>query len=76
MRDVMATTSPVQVRDETQELTHRYGCSGVLGILGRMLILYVRSVSYRQFVRGVCAMGVTPPGLGEYLGYGMYVGQK
>jgi arsenite methyltransferase len=76
LKDLVAQTSLVEARDETKELTRRYGCAGTLGIMARMLLLYLRSPAYRQFVGETRKSGGVPQSLGEYFGYGMYVGRK
>jgi len=48
----------------------------MLGVMGRMLLLYARSPAYREFVKGVRQTGVIPENLGEYFGYGLFIGQK
>ena len=53
-----------------------YGLGGLLGILGRMLSLYTRSPAYREFVKNASRGGITPKGLPEYFGYGLFVGIK
>lgn len=66
----------IKLQDEERGILQRYGWRGTLGILGRMLVLYVRSPAYRKFVREVGEGGLTPPNLTEYFGYGLFVGAK
>jgi arsenite methyltransferase len=74
--EVVSRTYPVDPRVETRELVRRYGCRNMLGILLRGLALYARNPAYRRFVRDVQQGGIVPADLGEYFGYGMYVGRK
>jgi arsenite methyltransferase len=76
LREIVAKTFTVNVRDEARGLIRRYGCGGMLGIWGRMLSLYVRNPAYRRFVKNLRKDGGIPPNLGEYFGYGIYVGKK
>ena len=41
-----------------------------------MCTMYFRNPAYRRFVKGVREGGVVPEHLGEYLGYGLYVGRQ
>ncbi len=68
--------SDINVRNESKGLLRRYGCGGMLGVMFRMLSLFLRSPAYRSFVKEVQKDGVTPENLDEYFGYGVYVGQK
>jgi len=54
----------------------RYGWGGILGIMGRTLQLYTKSLSYRDFVKMVRQGGIVPDHLNEYFGYGLFVGRK
>jgi hypothetical protein len=47
----------------------------MLGVMGRMLLLYARSPAYRKFVKGVRQAGIIPENLEEYFGYGLFVGR-
>jgi hypothetical protein len=49
---------------------------GILGVTGRVLLLYARSPAYRRFVREVRGSGVIPANPKEYFGYGLFVGLK
>lgn len=66
----------IDTKDETKGILRRYGCRGMLRVLGRLLSLYVKSPAYRQFVKRVQAGGLIPDNLNEYFGYGLYVGKK
>jgi hypothetical protein len=48
----------------------------MLGIVFRMLSLYIKNPAYRKFVKEVRKDGVAPKNLDEYFGYGLYVGRK
>jgi arsenite methyltransferase len=76
LREIIATTYPIKIQEESQGILRRYGCGGMLGVLGRMLRLYVRSPAYRKFVKEVQKGGITPKNLDEYFGYGLFVGRK
>lgn len=66
----------VSPKDETRGILQRYGCGGMLGVMWRMLHLYIRNPAYRRFVKKVQGEGITPQNLDEYFGYGIYVGKK
>lgn len=76
LRDIVARTYEIRVQEEAKGLLGRYGYGGMLRIMWRMLVMYVRNPAYRRFVKGVGKSGVMPPNLTEYLGYGIYVGRK
>ena len=76
LRKIAAKTYQVNARNEAKEIFRRYGCGGMLGVWGRILVLYVKSPAYRRFVREVREGGITPDNLEEYFGYGMFVGRK
>jgi SAM-dependent methyltransferase len=76
LRDIVARTYEVKVREEAKALVGRYGYGGMLRSLWRALVMYVRNPAYRRFVKGVRKSGVVPSNLVEYLGYGIYVGRK
>jgi ubiquinone/menaquinone biosynthesis C-methylase UbiE len=76
LREIVVKTYDVNVKDESKGILRRYGLGGMLGVLGRMLLLYARSPAYRKFVKGVRQGGVTPKNLKEYFGYGLFVGRK
>ena len=66
----------IKTRDEARGILKRYGCGGMLGVMGKMLLLYARSPAYRKFVKEVRQGGVVPYNLEEYFGYGLFVGRK
>lgn len=66
----------INLRDEGKGMLRRYGWGEMLGIVGRMLSLYVTSPAYRKFVKEVRKNEITPANLEEYFGYGLYVGRK
>ncbi len=76
LKETVVKTYEVNVQDESRGILRRYGCGGLLGILGRMLSLYIKSPSYRKFVKEARKEGITPKNLDEYFGYGLYVGRK
>jgi SAM-dependent methyltransferase len=76
LTEITVNIYPVNTRVETQGLLQRYGLGGVLGVMGRILLLYARSPAYREFVKGVRQGGVIPENLEEYFGYGLFVGRK
>jgi len=76
LKDIIVKTYAVNLRDESQGILQRYGCSGFLGVMWRMLSLYTRSREYRKFVKEVQKDGITPKNLDEYFGYGLFIGQK
>jgi hypothetical protein len=73
---IVVRTYEVDTRNEVRGLLQRYGCRGMLGVYGRIFALYARSPAYRQFLKNVRQQGVVPDNLGEYFGYGLYVGRK
>jgi len=76
LSDIVVRTYAINTQDEARGILRRYGCRGMLGVLGRTLSLYARSPAYRRFVKEVREGGVTPKNLDEYFGYGIYVGRK
>jgi len=67
---------PIDVQSEGKGLLRRYRLGGMLAIFARMLRLYARSPAYREFVKKARDNEIIPPNLGEYFGYGIYVGRK
>jgi len=47
LREIVAETYAIKIQDEARGILRRYGCGGMLGVLGRMLSLYARSAAYR-----------------------------
>jgi arsenite methyltransferase len=76
LEGIAVKTYSVNTTDETKGIVRRYGFWGMLGITGRMLLLYAKSPAYRNFVKGVRKTGVIPENLEEYFGYGLFIGRK
>jgi arsenite methyltransferase len=76
LKDIFSRVSPISVKEESRGILERYGWSGILRTLGRTLRLYLKNPAYREFVKSVRRNGVTPDGLEDYFGYGIYVGRK
>lgn len=76
LQNIIIKEYPIDVKEESKSLMRRYGLGNMLGILGRMFLLYFKNEAYRKFVRDVQKGGITPPNLDEYFGYGLYIGQK
>jgi len=74
--EIITRIYEIDVRDESKGIMQRYGCGGMLGVLGRTLSLYIRNPAYREFVKEVRQDGITPKNITEYFGYGVYVGKK
>ena len=76
LREIVQKIHNVNLQDESKGILRRYGCAGALGVMGRMLFLYLRNPAYRKFVKQVQKDGITPKNLDEYFGYGLFVGRK
>jgi len=76
LKEITSITYVINVRDESRGILERYGTAGMLRVMGRMFLLYMRSPAYRKFVKEVRQGGVIPPNLEEYFGYGLFVGKK
>jgi arsenite methyltransferase len=76
LKEVIAKIYPVNTQEEAKGILRRYGFGGMLGVMTRILLLYIRSPDYRKFVKGVRQGGVVPDNLEEYFGYGLFVGRK
>jgi ubiquinone/menaquinone biosynthesis C-methylase UbiE len=76
LKEIQVKTYEINVNDEAKGLFRRYGFAGMMGVMFRMLTLYIKNPSYREFVRKVKKEGVTPKNLDQYFGYGLYVGKK
>ena len=76
LREIVQEIHKVSLQDESKGILRRYGCTGALGVMGRMLFLYLRNPAYRKFVKQVQKDGITPKNLDEYFGYGLFVGRK
>ena len=76
LREIFVKPYEINVQEETRGILRRYGCGGMLGIVFRMVSLYIKNPAYRKFVKEVRKDGVAPKNLDEYFGYGLYVGRK
>ena len=76
LTEITVRTYTINTQDEARGILRRYGWGGMLGVMGRMLLLYARSPAYRKFVKEVREGGVIPENLEEYFGYGLFVGRK
>lgn len=76
LSEIVTKIFAINLRDEGKGMLRRYGWGGLLGIVGRMLSLYVSNPAYREFVKEVRENEITPTNLEEYFGYGLYVGRK
>ena len=76
LTEIVVRIQAIDTQNEARGIVGRYGFAGMLGILWRMLRLYVRNPAYRRFVKEVGKEGITPKDLDQYFGYGIYVGRK
>ncbi len=76
LRDVFVKINRINLQEESGGMLKRYGCGGMLSVMGRMLKLYFGNPAYRKFVKEIRQEGVIPPHLEEYFGYGIYIGRK
>ena len=76
LKEIQAKTYELDVKNEAKGLFQRYGFAGMMGVMYRMLSLYIKNPSYREFVKKMKKEGVTPKNLDQYFGYGLYVGRK
>lgn len=76
LEETVTSIYHIDVQSEGKGLQRRYGWGGMLAIYARMLRLYSKSPAYREFVKRVRENEIIPPNLGEYFGYGIYVGRK
>ena len=76
LKEIVSETYAINTEDEAKGILRRYGFGGMLGVMGRMLWLYLRSAAYRRFVKEVRQGGVIPKNLEQYFGYGLFVGRK
>jgi arsenite methyltransferase len=74
--DLAMRTYNINTKEETRGILRRYGWGGMLRVVKRLLSLYTRSPAYRKFVKEIRQEGIVPEHLGEYFGYGIYVGRK
>jgi SAM-dependent methyltransferase len=76
LRIETAQANTIDIRQEARGLIQRYGLGGFLGVMVRMLGLYIRDPDYRTFTRESINVGVIPENIYEYLGYGLFVARK
>lgn len=76
LKEIQVETYEINVKDEAKGLFRRYGFAGMMGVMFRMLTLYIKNPSYRELVKKVKKEGVPPKNLDQYFGYGLYVGKK
>ncbi len=77
LRDVVARSYPLDMRKEAKARFERYPMRDVLAAVGRLPRIYFRDRSSKQFLRQALggAKYLTQDIL-EYMGYGIYVGQR
>lgn len=76
LTELFVEVSEISTKEETKGLVKRYGYGGMLKSAFRGFSMYARNSHYRDFVKGVRSVGLTPDNLTEYFGYGIYVGKK
>ena len=76
LREIVVRTQAIDTQDEARGIVQRYGYIGMLGVMLRILRLYLRNTAYRRFVKRVREEGIKPENLDDYFGYGIYVGRK
>ena len=76
LKDITEKTYTINTQDEAKGILSRYGMGGMLIVMGRMFLLYIKSPDYRRFVKEVGQGGVVPKNLEENFGYGLFVGRK
>jgi ubiquinone/menaquinone biosynthesis C-methylase UbiE len=76
LKEIQVQTYEIDVKNEAKGLFRRYGVGGMMGVMSRMVSLYMKNPFYRAFVKKVKKEGVTPADLDQYFGYGLYIGQK
>jgi ubiquinone/menaquinone biosynthesis C-methylase UbiE len=74
--DITKQIYPVDAKQEAKLLLRRYRYGGMIAIILRTMLLYIRNPAYRDFVKSVNQGGIVPDNISEYFGYGMYVGIK
>jgi hypothetical protein len=74
--DITIKTFTINTQEEARGILKQYGLGGMLGVMGRILLLYAKSPAYRKSVKEVRQCGLTPDNLEEYFGYGLFVGRK
>lgn len=77
LQDIVTQTHTFDARGEVRGLFQRYGCRNILGVWGKMLVMYIRDPTYRAFLKETRKQE-TPAlrDIYEYMGYGIYVGRK
>jgi hypothetical protein len=77
LSDIVTEAHMIEMRAETKNILARYGCRGMLGVLWRLLGLYLGDPDYRSVVKDVTQQSRPQlDQLCEYSGYGLYVGRK
>mgnify|MGYP001035270086 CR=1 FL=1 len=76
LQEITTQIHAIDIQDEAKGILQRYGWGGMLRVMGRALLLYAKSSSYRDFVKRVRQGGIVPDNLKEYFGYGLFVGRK
>ncbi|MGB2955098.1 MAG: hypothetical protein WBB64_03920 [Anaerolineales bacterium] len=76
LKEIIEITSVINTKEEARGILGRYGWGGMIRVMWRMFSLYFSNPAYKKFVKSVQEEGVTPKGLEEYFGYGVYVGRK
>lgn len=76
LKEIVSKTYAIDFQGEAKGILQRYGWGGILQMMGRTLLLYAKSPSYRDFVKRIRRGGIVPGCLHEYFGYGLFVGQK
>jgi len=76
LKEITAKTYAVDIEDEAKGILRRYGWGGIMRIMGRTLRLYMKSSTYRDFVKRVRDGAILPDNLNEYFGYGFFIGRK
>lgn len=76
LKEITTRTLTVNVQEESKGILRRYGFTGMLGVIWRMILLRIKSPAYRKFVQEVKNVGIAPNNLSEYFGYGLYIGRK
>jgi len=71
--NLVANVYPLDVKVEAKETIQRYGLGHMLRAWGKTLVLVVKKPEYRKVFQSAKN---TPGDLLEYLGYGLFAGQK
>lgn len=51
LKEIVSKTYAIDIQDEAKGILQRYGWGGMLRVMGRMLLLYAKSPSYRDFAK-------------------------